>query len=143
MQNIPQFGQALAISKDRPSAYAVIMNNDGKLLAVKVKNRYHLPGGGIDANENAETAVRREIVEETGYHVDQLTYLGRANQFLVTQDLGPLNKLGQYYVGVCTDVQKEGSGEEDHEVCWIDPQEFLDSTAHEFHRWAVTQMLRR
>lgn len=35
-----------------------------------------LPGGGIDADEDPETAARREFVEETGYEADGTRYLG-------------------------------------------------------------------
>lgn len=36
-----------------------------------------IPGGMIDAGENAETAARRELLEETGYAADEFVYLGR------------------------------------------------------------------
>ena len=35
-----------------------------------------LPSGLIDPGEDAETACRRELLEETGLHAERLTYLG-------------------------------------------------------------------
>ncbi|MFZ1452880.1 MAG: NUDIX hydrolase, partial [Ferruginibacter sp.] len=36
-----------------------------------------LPGGFVDSNETAETAIKRELQEETGYQFSDLYYLGR------------------------------------------------------------------
>jgi nucleoside triphosphatase len=55
----------------RPAAYAVIVN-DGKVLLLKSRHggKYCLPGGGIDAGERIEVALKREVREETGIEID-------------------------------------------------------------------------
>ncbi len=141
MDAIPQFGNPVGEFRDRPGAYGVIFDADAKLLVVVAKERYHLPGGGIDEGEDPEQALHREIREETGYAVGALHFFGRANQFLETKDLGPINKLGVYFLGRNAVASDPDSGEEDHVAQWIDPQAFLSSTAHEFHRWAVALAL--
>ena len=52
---------------ERPSARAIIMKN-GKVLLnyVSKYDCYEFPGGGIEAGETPEHAVRREVAEETG-----------------------------------------------------------------------------
>lgn len=137
MNSVPQFGDPLVDYKERPGAYAVIKNDLGQLLVVSVNGRYHLPGGGIDAGEDPQLAVEREILEETGYKVEGLQAIGQANQYLVTKDLGPLNKLGRYFAGRVSSSPPVTTSEADHEVRWISPAEFLASTAHDFHKWAV------
>ncbi len=138
MTTTPQFGTPIGEFKDRPGAYAVITNKAQKLLVVFVRGRYHLPGGGIDNGEDPVAAVIREIKEETGLTVIDHHIIGNANQFFPMSDLGPINKIGTYFR--CTVEHKKGQSkglEADHKVLWIDPNEFLQSTAHEFHRWAV------
>ena len=52
---------------ERPSARAIILK-DGKVLLNHVAKHdcYEFPGGGIEAGETPEDAMRREVAEETG-----------------------------------------------------------------------------
>lgn len=143
MSEVPQFGERIEVYKDRPGSYAVVFNEEGKLLTICVRNKFHLPGGGIDANEDPRVAVAREVAEEAGYEVEVHEEIGKANQFLPHASIGPLNKLGTF----CTATLKGGdpsrSLEDDHVVTWISVEEFLDSNASEYQKWAVKKALCR
>ena len=139
MSRTPQFGGPHGLFKDRPGAYAVIRKH-GSILTVFVRARFHLPGGGIDEGEDPEEAVAREVLEETGYTTSHLVLLGRANQFLETRDLGPINKIGTYFSGRISGAPVE-TIEHDHAVMWVSPETFLESPAHEFHKWAVARSI--
>ena len=61
---------------------AIIKNDEGKILLTcrnvePFKGQWCLPGGHIDANETVETAVIREVKEETGLDFEPkfITYL--------------------------------------------------------------------
>lgn len=64
----------------RVAAYAVVTDGDGKVLLARwTEGRrvaWTMPGGGIEAGEDPEDAVRREVREETGYTVQVLELLG-------------------------------------------------------------------
>ncbi len=62
----------------RPSAYGIVIHED-KILLIKESGKYHLPGGGIDLGENPETAVLREVTEETGVTVGNTRLLDIAS----------------------------------------------------------------
>ena len=55
----------------RKGARGIILH-DSKVLLLHYEtlNHYVLPGGGIEPGETALEAFHREILEETGYHVD-------------------------------------------------------------------------
>ena len=54
-------------------AVRAIIIQDNKILMVHTnKGDYKFPGGGIKKAESHEEALRREVIEETGYIVDQM-----------------------------------------------------------------------
>ncbi len=65
--NNPTFGE---VEKDiqykhRPGAYGILIEN-GLVALVETPEGYHLPGGGMNAEESLEDCLRRELLEECG-----------------------------------------------------------------------------
>jgi 8-oxo-dGTP diphosphatase len=73
---------ALAIPKTPAlTTDCVIFDNEGRVLLIARKNEpfkgsYALPGGFVDLGETVEAACRREIREEVGIEVGDLTLVG-------------------------------------------------------------------
>ena len=58
---------------------AMIFNPEGKLFLMrshKWRDMYVIPGGHIELGERMEDALRREIREETGLEIYDITFLG-------------------------------------------------------------------
>ena len=55
-----------------PSVTAIVLDDNGDLLLVHRtdNNLWALPGGGVDPGESVSEAVVREVLEETGVHVE-------------------------------------------------------------------------
>lgn len=64
----------------RHSARALVLTKEGKILLIKrikegVDPYYVTPGGGIEENETSIDAVKRELKEETGSLVSDISFL--------------------------------------------------------------------
>lgn len=86
----------------RNSAKAIVLR-DGKILVNRCVSRfgeyYALPGGGQREGETLLEAVRRELLEETGYRVSPLRLSGIYERVCKNREGGLSHKL--YFVFLC------------------------------------------
>ncbi len=68
----------------RPNVGIILCNDDGRVFWAKRKgaNSWQFPQGGIDSNEDPETAMYRELWEETGLLAEDVQLLGRTRYWL-------------------------------------------------------------
>ena len=68
----------------RPNVGIILCNDEGRVFWAKRKgaNSWQFPQGGIDCNEDPETAVYRELWEETGLRAEHVQMLGRTRYWL-------------------------------------------------------------
>lgn len=85
MQPDPQI-----VYRPRPGAYAIIEAADGILATFQGAPRaeLQLPGGGIDPGESPQTALAREVLEETGYRIHGLRRLGMFHRYTFMPEYG-------------------------------------------------------
>lgn len=72
----------ISTAKPRYTARAILKKNDNK-YAVMYSHKFNLhslPGGGIDEGEDVLTALRREVLEETGCLCDDIKELGYVSE---------------------------------------------------------------
>ncbi len=140
-----QFGRKEANKEyiPRPGAYAVIMDDHERFVAVVHNGEYFLPGGGLLKNESPEDALKREITEEIGYTADIGEKIGEANEYVhSTADDTYYNRLGAFYFATITGKSSR-EVTRDHEFRRVTLDEFSPGTELTSHVWAVWQALRR
>ncbi len=68
----------------RPNVGIILCNDEGRVFWAKRKgvNSWQFPQGGIDDDEDPETAMYRELREETGLKSEHVELLGRTRYWL-------------------------------------------------------------
>lgn len=85
----------------RMGAYGVCVNEGGAILLSRYAppdGRWVLPGGGVDHGEHPETAVVREVSEETGYDVRVERLLAVESGTWTTSDSVSIHSVNFLYV---------------------------------------------
>ena len=144
-----QFGapEAGLVYPDRPTAFGLVFDDDGRLACVRVdrgdRSYCDLPGGAIDGDETEAEALIREFLEETGLTVRPTERIAEAAQYFRRSDGRPLNNVGGFWTADALSHDPGAKVEADHQLVWMDPHAALNALRHDAHAWAVAVWLRR
>lgn len=75
----------------RPSVYGLVVR-DGKILVLPANfngEKFALPGGGVELGERFESALVREVKEETGINVKPGRFISAADNIFVWEPANP------------------------------------------------------
>ncbi len=128
------FSKILFIELPPIVSAAGIIRKDGKILFLNLSYRkgYGLPGGIMQSDEEAETALRREILEETGLTISKSTYLGSVSSR--TKSLATLCLFFEVEIaGDTEDMQASREGT----LHWMNPADVMDNLAYENNKIAL------
>lgn len=106
------------IRRDTARCIMINSNHEICLLYSRTKDYFAIPGGGIEPGETLLQAVNREILEETGYTIDNIKPLGkiyeeRNNRITNTYFFyaSPLTRSETHYM--------QDELEEDYQLVWL------------------------
>jgi 8-oxo-dGTP diphosphatase len=91
--------------KDLKRRATVIYRRDEEILFVRKRNaKWNLPGGRVEQGETPLQAAVREMAEETGLTVDQLSYVFEYEQDRVIHFLFEARRAGQRKPRPCNEI---------------------------------------
>lgn len=112
----------------RPGAYGILPRGDKILLTHQLDSSepFQLPGGGIDPGESPVAALRREILEETGWTIAAPRRVGAFRRYVFMPDYGYwAEKI--YQVFTARPARQACDPSEPHHVpFWVTPEVALE-----------------
>ncbi len=121
----------------RPGVYGIAFDALLRVALVKVPFGYHLPGGGIEAEEDHESCLRRELLEETGYTIDIAQMITISHQYAYSErSMNYYELVGHFYVVTLLEKSAEPI-ELDHVLEWHTIDEAQSLLSLEYQREAL------
>ncbi|MBN2267920.1 MAG: NUDIX domain-containing protein [Acholeplasmataceae bacterium] len=123
--------------KNRYGAYAIIINQD-KIGIIESDKGLFLVGGEKLLGESNEDCIKRECLEETGYHLEIINFICSADAYLNIDDLGYFHMNQSYYLAKLLEHVQESS-EISHHFKWLPIRQAQMKVA--MQDWAVKYFL--
>ncbi len=133
------------VYRRRPGVYAILLR-DGEILTTfqsEPKAEFQLPGGGIDQGESPISALHREVMEETGWHIAKPWRLGafRRFTFMPEYDFWAEKVCAVYLARPVLKIS--GPTEAGHRAVWMNPGVALRVLSNDGDRAMLQLALRR
>lgn len=123
--------------KKRPGAYAIIEATDGRIAIVQdADDDLYYFGGGIEENETPIEALKRELLEESGYSIKDISYFTEVGEFLKSKTRGYIEVIATVYTAKLDEYVKSPI-EKDHHLIWINPSDYKDKLLRKWHNYVL------
>lgn len=120
---------------DRQGAYLIAIENR-MVATVKTPKGNFLLGGGIEDEETHIQCIKRECLEEIGYHVIVDKYVCCAEEYLVHEKLFYFHPVQFYYFGKLVNKVSLPT-ESDHILEWISISDIENKMYVKAQCWAI------
>lgn len=121
----------------RPGAYAIIeRKEDNKIAIATASNCFFFLGGGIEGEETEREALKRELLEESGYTIKNIRLFDKVASWADGGERGPLDVTATFYRAEF-DQKVTDPIEKDHKILWVEPIEYKEKLYHEYQRYIL------
>ena len=129
--------------RKRPGSYAIITRKKDKKIGIVTdgKNNFYL-GGGIEENETKIMALRREIIEESGYMITNIKKFATVGSFLRSETNEYLEVIANVYIVEFEEKITEPI-EEDHTLLWVNAEDYIGKMYREWQENVLKEFIRK
>lgn len=132
--------------RKRPGAYAIIKrkkdNKIGIVENITNKMDFFFLGGGIEEGETEIDALKRELIEESGYTIKNINEFDKVGSFVYAGDRGYLEIIANVYTAEF-DKKAVEPIEKDHKVLWVSAKEYTDKMSQEWQNYILKEYIEK
>ena len=140
---IPVFGEKVegVDYQARYGVYAVIPNPEQtEIILVQAPNgAWFLPGGEIEAGEDHQSALERELLEELGFTASIGQYFGQADEYFYSRHRDTHYYNPAYLYEVTSFTQIGQPLEDFNHLAWFPIDQAIDKLKRGSHKWGIEQ----
>lgn len=126
----------------RFASYVIIERKEDNKIAIATDGEWFFLGGGIEGEETELEALRREVIEESGYSIKNIQFFDKVNAWADGGPRGPLDVTATFYIAEF-DRKVAEPIEKDHRVIWIDANDYIDKLYHEYQRYILREYINK
>jgi 8-oxo-dGTP pyrophosphatase MutT (NUDIX family) len=131
----PPESYRLACLYERSCGAVVFRRFAGETRFLLIKNRrsahWGFPKGHVEDGENAEQTAKREVLEETGLHVQLMPGFSSQSEYIIQ---GKIEKSVTIFLGETTDRQTVLQEDEIEDYCWLNYRKAVQALKFENDR---------
>ncbi len=126
----------------RPGAYVIVERDEDNKIAIATDSIdvYFFLGGGIEENETSEYALKREVIEESGYTLKDVKLFDKVCSYCYSEANGYMDIEATIYIAKFGKKIAEPI-EEDHKLLWVNPSDFANKLYHEYQRYILNKYI--
>lgn len=123
----------------RNGAYAIIKTGKDEIAIAKEDNEYFFVGGGIEDGEDELEALKREVIEESGYTLKNIKYFDTVKSYEYSEKRGNLEIKATIYTAEFD--KKITEKVEDNEILVCNPKDYQNKIKHEYQRYILKKYI--
>ena len=124
----------------RNGVYVIIERKEDRKIAIATDGTYFFLGGGIEPGEEELEALKRELLEESGFGIKNIQYFDTVTSWADGGKRGPLDMTATFYIAEF-DKKIAEPIEKDHKVLWVNPMEYKNKLFHEYQRYILEEYM--
>lgn len=128
--------------RKRLGVYAIIQRKEDNKIGIVTDGDFFFLGGGIEDGETKLEALKRELIEESGYTLKNIEKFDEVGEFGYAEGKGYLEMISYVYVAEFDEKISEPI-EKDHTVLWVNPEDYVGKMFRKWQEYILKQYIQK
>ena len=125
----------------RKCVYVIIKKDKSMIAIANEGNEYFLLGGGIESDETELEALKREVIEESGYTLKNVEHFDTVKSYEYSERYGNLEYIASIYIAEFD--KKTTEPIETNRILICKPKEYESKIKHEYQKYVLRKYINK